>query len=153
MLLKAAASLVGAALLVAVAGCGGAEGVADGATVTAYVVQPLCAEAERELAGENGRAGELRVKAVCLPKVESGGRLHLGTIGANARRATEDATAVAFLEAPGAGNDFSAPVLETAEVPAIYERSGRAAMASLLKAVDRSDTSGSLRSSLADELE
>jgi hypothetical protein len=144
----ALAVLLGAAL----AGCGGAEGVASGATVTAYVVPPLCAEAERELAREQGRAGDLRVKAVCLPSVESHHRLKLATVGANARRAAEDSTSVAFLEVSGRAGRFAHPILETAEVPWIASGSGRNAMAQLLKAIERAG-SGSLRASVARELE
>jgi hypothetical protein len=120
--------------------------------VTAYVVQPLCAEAERELERTDGQAGDLRVKAVCLPRVEGRDRLNLGVVGANARRATEDSTAVAFLEPRGRSGSFSHPILETAEIPWIASSSGRAAMAGLLRAIDRADTSGPLRSSLSDEL-
>jgi hypothetical protein len=150
---KAAAGLASAAVLVAsVAGCGGAEGVAGGATVTAYVVPPLCAEASQELSRDHGRADDLRVKAVCLPSVESNGRLKLAVIGANARRATEDSTAVAYLEAPGRASRFSQPILETAEIPRIASSSGEAAMAKLLKAIERAGTSGSLRASLSNEL-
>jgi hypothetical protein len=152
-LLKAAASLVSAAVLVAFTGCGGAEGVASGATVTAYVVPPLCAEAFRELAQKQGRAGGLQVKAVCLPPVEGHGRLKLATVGADARRATEDSTAVAFLEAPGRADEFAGPILETAEIPPIHASSGKAAMAQLLKAIEHAGGSDSLRAALSNELE
>jgi len=121
--------------------------------VTAYVVQPLCAEAERELERTGGQAGDLRVKAVCLPRVEGRDRLNLGVVGANARRATEDSTAVAFLEPRGRSASFSHPILETAEIPWIASGSGQAAMAQLLKAIERAGTSGALRTSLSDELE
>lgn len=150
---KALASIAVAGLLAAVAGCGGAEGVGAGATVTAYVVPPLCAEAERELAREKGRAGDLRVEAVCLADVESRGRLRLATVGADARRATEDSTAVAFLEAPSRASRFAHPILEAAEIPWIASSSGKAAMARLLKAIEHAGGSGSLRASLSDELE
>jgi hypothetical protein len=151
-LLKAATSLLSVVLLIAVAGCGGGEGVASGATVTAYVVRPLCAEAEGELEREKGRAGDLRVNAVCLPPVESHRRLKLSVIGANARRATEDSTAIAFLEPLGKSGSFSHPILETAEIPWVASSSGKTAMAQLLKAIDRAGSSDSLRSSLSDEL-
>jgi hypothetical protein len=151
---RAAAALALAVLLGAVlVGCGGAEGVASGATVTAYVVPPLCAEAERELAREQGQAGDLRVKAVCLPSVENHGTLKLATVGANARSATEDSTAVAFLEAPGRAARFAHPILETAEIPWIISSSGQKGMAQLLEAIDRAGTSGSLRAALSNELE
>ena len=123
-----------------------------GATVRAYVVQPLCAEAREELRKVDGRAGDVRVEAVCLPSVESKGKLELATVGANARRATEDSTAVAFIEAPGLGNEFSEPILESAEIPSIASSSGTRAMAQLLRAIDSAGTSGSLRASIANEL-
>jgi hypothetical protein len=92
------------------------------------------------------------VEAVCLSRVESKGRLDLATVGANARRATQDSTTVAYLEAPGRGNEFADPILETAEVPWITSSSGRAAMARLLRAIDAAGTSGSLRTSVSDQL-
>jgi len=137
----------------ATAGCGGAEGVARGATVTAYVVAPLCAEASRELSQNHGRAGDLRVRAVCLPSVESHGRLKLARVGANARRTTEDSTAVAYLEAPGRASRFARPILESAEIPWIESSSGKLAIAQLLRAIRDAGTSGSLRSSVRDELQ
>jgi hypothetical protein len=141
--------LLGATL----AGCGATEGAASGATVTAYVVPPLCAEAERELARQDGRAGDLRVRVVCVAPVESNGSLKLATVGADARRATEDSTTVAFLEAPGRAGRFAHPILETAEIPWIASSSGKLAMSRLLRAIDDAGTSGSLRAALSSELE
>jgi hypothetical protein len=140
-------------LLAALAGCGEDEGVAEGATVTAYVVKPLCGGAERELERQGGKAGELRVQITCLSSPRSSQKLELARIGANSRQATEDSTAVAYLEAfdPSA-NRFSEPILETAEIAGIYESSGKAAMASLLQAIESSD-SGSLRRSVSEALE
>jgi hypothetical protein len=110
-------------------------------------------EAERELAREHGRVGDLQVKAVCLSGVESRHRLKLATVGANARSATEDSTAAAFLEAPGKASRFAHPILETAEIPWIASSSGSAAMARLLRAIDDAGASGSLRAALSSELE
>lgn len=149
---KTAVLLASAALLVAVPGCGGAEGVEAGATVTAYVVAPLCGQAEQQLRHEGGRAGDVRVKAVCLPRTERTGHLDLATVGANARRATEDSTSVAFLEPFGKAGAFSHPILETAEIPWIDSSSGTRAMARLLRAIDDAGSSGSLRSSIREEL-
>ena len=150
---KAVVVAVVCVLLAVLAGCGESEGVAEGATVTAYVVEPLCAEAERELERQRGGAGELRVRAVCLPSPRSSQRLDLSAIGANARSATEDSTAVAYLEARDhPANRFSEPILETAEIAGIYESSGKAAMRNLLRAIESSD-SGSLRESVGETLE
>jgi hypothetical protein len=152
--LRRAVSLVGAvAVLVgASSGCGGGEGVESGATVAAYVEAPLCSGAKKELARQGGEAGDVKVQAVCLPSPRKGGKLDLATLGANARRATEDSTAVAYLEAPDpSASRFTHPILETAEIPWIASSSGQKAMAQLLKLIPEAD-SGSLRHSLQDKL-
>jgi hypothetical protein len=118
------------------------------------VVKPLCAGAERELAKHGGEAGDLRVRAICLPAVERGGKLELATIGANARRATEDSTAVGYIgEATKAASRFSEPILEEAGIAQLQASSGTVAMAKLLQAVEQaSGDSSSLRQSVDDEL-
>ncbi len=144
---------IGLGLLVAGVGCGQGEGVAEDATVIAYVEAPLCAGAEQELARAGGRAGSLSVRAVCLPSATDGRKLNLATLGANARRATEDSIAVAFLEAPNPqAARFTHPILETAEIPWLTSSSGKSAMANLLKLIEASG-SGSLRSSLQQKLD
>jgi len=138
---------VACGLLIATAGCG-ESGVSSDATVTAYVEASLCSAARQELQGHNGRAGDLRVRATCLPSTSGRGKLSLATLGANARRATEDSTAVAYLEAPNPrAARFTHPILETAEIPWISASSGTAAMQRLLKLIEDAD-SGSLRESL-----
>jgi hypothetical protein len=138
-------------LLIGLNGCG-ASGVSGDAAVTAYVEAPLCAAAEQELRGQGGRAGGLRVRAVCLPSGSDRGQLDLATLGANARRATEDSTAIAYLEAPDpSAARFTHPILETAEIPWISASSGAAAMRRLLKLIESAD-SGSLRQSIGESL-
>jgi len=112
----------------------------------------LCAAAKRELAENDGRAGDLRVRAVCVPSPHEAKKLNLATLGANARRATEDSTSVAYLESldPRAST-FVHPILETAEVPWISENSGAAAMSRLLELIESAD-SGSLREQLREDL-
>lgn len=150
--LRKAALAVACALFIGVAGCGSGAGVSGDATVTAYVEAPLCAAAKQELAGRGGRAGELRVQAICLPPMANDKKLNLATLGANARRATEDSTSVAYLEAPDPrAARFTHPILETAEVPWISQASGAAAMSHLLKLIESAD-SGSLREQLGDAL-
>lgn len=123
-----------------------------GATVTAYAEASLCSAAKKELAQQGGEAGDIRVRAVCLPNPYEAVKLNLSTVGANARRATEDSTAVAFLEAPDPrASRFTHPILETAEIPWIANDSGAAAMAQLLKLISETDA-GSLRTSLQDKL-
>jgi hypothetical protein len=134
------------------AGCGSGAGVSEDATVTAYLEAPLCAAAKQELAGQDGRAGDLRVQAICLPSPHEAKKLNLATLGANTRRATEDSTAVAYLESPDPrAARFTHPILETAEVPWISADSGAAAMRRLLKLIE-SAGSGSLREQLREDL-
>jgi hypothetical protein len=146
-------ALLGAAvcaLLVAGVGCGGGQGVAKDATVTAYVDAPLCAGAKRELAGEGRQAGSVRVRVVCLAPANDGSRQSLAAVGANARRATEDSTTVAYIEAPAAPS-FSRPIVEAAGIPVIRSASGATAMDRLLSAIGDAD-SGSLRDSVREAL-
>jgi hypothetical protein len=143
---------VACVLLVAVAGCGSGTGVSEDATVTAYVEASLCTAAKQELVRHDGRAGDLRVQAVCLPSPHDAKKLGLATLGANARKATEDSTTVAYLEAPDPRvARFTHPILETAEVPWISKDSGASAMSHLLKLLESAD-SGSLRKSLREAL-
>jgi len=126
--------------------------VDEGATVTAYVEAPLCAEAQRELKRQDGRVGDLKVEAVCLPSPREARRLDLATVGSNARQATQDSTAVAYLEAPDPRvSRFTRPILEKAEIPWISDHSGSAAMSHLIKLIE-SAGSGSLRQHLRDDL-
>lgn len=142
------------ALLLVVAGCGDSEGVADGATATAYVAASLCAEAKRELARDGGEAGGVQLRVICLPSAESSHRLELATIGANARRATEDSTTVGYIGEPTrAASRFSEPILESAGIAQLTETSGTTAMKKLLKAVTEASSSGSLRESVNHQLE
>jgi hypothetical protein len=127
-------------LLAAVGGCGGSEGVASDATVTSYVEAPLCAEAKRALTREHGRAGEVNVRVLCLPSAREHGRLDLAAVGANARRATEDSTTVAYIGgADPVANRFSRPILDEAKIPLIASRSGAASMAAVLRALRMND--------------
>jgi hypothetical protein len=152
LVLRKALAPVGVGLLVAAVGCGGGEGVSKDATVTAYVEAPLCVGAKQELARQGSRAGELHVQAICLPMSRSHDKLKLSTLGANARRATEDSTAVAYMEASDPRSArFTHPILETAEIPWIAASSGKAAMARLLKLIEASG-SGSLRASIREAM-
>jgi len=149
---SAASVAVGFLLVVAVGGCGESEGVAEGATVTAYVEAPLCAGAKQELVRQGGRAGDLKVQAACLPSATSAEKLDLARLGANARQAIEDSTTVAYLEAPNPrASRFTHPILESANVAWISASSGQKAVARLLKLIESSGA-GSLRESIRDEL-
>jgi hypothetical protein len=140
------------ALLAVAAGCGD-EGVAENATVSVYVSAPLCAAAKREVARSDGRAGDVRLRVACVDDVGGSGESRLAAIGAAARRATEDSSAVAYIGTPEpAATRFSEPILDEADIPRISASSGDAGMARLLRALRRADGSGSLRESLRDEL-
>jgi hypothetical protein len=146
-------------------GCGAREGVSPGATVTVYVSAPLhgtgatrgqalCAGAKRELDAAEGRAGDVRVRAICLE--DTGGANHwtLAAVGADARRAVEDSTAVGYIgESDPAAARFSETILEEAGIAQLPTSSGVAAMHRLLRAIGQADaSSGSLRESVYDEL-
>jgi hypothetical protein len=111
----------------------------------------LCAGAKRELAKDGGRAGEVRVRAVCLGRVDDGKRLDLAAVGANARRATEDSAAIGYIELPVTPS-FSRPIAEAAGIAVIRTSSGEAAMAQLLHAIADANTSGSLRDAVSKNL-
>lgn len=140
----------------ALSGCGGDEGVADGATVRVYVEAADCPAAEGALAAAGGEAGDLKVEAICLPPVEGvalgSHRLELATVGGNARRATQDSSAVAFIEPPGPANRFAQPIVEEAGIAFVRSSSGGEAMHSVLAAVEEAGSS-SLREDVRKTLE
>jgi len=122
--------------------------------VTAYVVVPLCGEAERELGRDEGHAGEVRVRISCLPKGERGGKPDLGAIGEGARRATEDSTSIVYITTTDpVAIRFSETILAEAGIVQLPTSSGATAMAKLLHAVAEAGDSSSLRESVKDHLE
>jgi hypothetical protein len=144
-----AASLVAGLL----AGCGGPEGVAHDAVLNVYVSVPLCTEAKRALAAADGRAGEVRVRAVCVEDAGRGGGSRLAAIGAAARRASEDSSSVAYVgTADPVAVRFSEPILDEAGIVRISARSGTAATEGLLEAIRRSGDATSLREAVYDRL-
>lgn len=140
-----------AALLLGAAGCGG-DSVADGATVRVYLSADLCADAQWELSGPEAEASSVEVEALCLKGAETGGRLDLATIGANARRATEDSAAVAYVEPKGPANRFAQTIVEEAGIAYLTSSFGARAARQVLKAVEEAG-SGSLRDEVRDALE
>ncbi len=148
-----AAILVACALAAAGSGCGGDGGVEEGATVAVYVDAGLCAGAQRALADAGARAGSVRVHATCLVPAREGGRVDLATIGANARRASEDAAAVAYLGDPDpAIARFTHPIIESAGIGWTASDSGAAAMKRVLTAIEAANPS-SLRDEVREALE
>jgi hypothetical protein len=142
-----------AVLLVALAtvGCG-EEGAAGGATVTVYVSAPLrgagaevgrrlCDEA-REQAAQGQGADDLRLRVVCLDASEGDRAWTLAQVGANARRATEDATAVAYVGEPDPeARRQSRPIVDAAGIAQLGGTSGREALAAVRAAIAEGDES------------
>jgi hypothetical protein len=91
---------------------------------------------------------------VCLlPVSEAGeGRISLARQGANARRASEDSAAVAFLEAPGKAAEFAAPIVEEAGIAFVTAKGGAAGMERVLAAIEEAGGSGSPREKVRDAL-
>lgn len=140
------------ALMAVAGGCGEERGAAQGATVSIYAAAPLCAEARRESVRSDNRAGELRVRVVCLPGTEGDERLDLATVGKNARRASEDSSSVAYISLPGRSARFSAPILESAGIPQLEADSGTRPMTAILTALHQADASTNPRQSVFKEL-
>jgi hypothetical protein len=149
---RCGAVLVLLVLVVGAIGCGEDEGVASGATVRVYVAAPLCSEARSALAARHGRAGDLRVEAICLAPMAKRGRLDLAVAGANARRATQDSAAIAFLESPGPAGRFTRTIVEEAGIAWERAVSGESSMTAVLRAIDEAG-SGSLRDQVRKDLE
>lgn len=96
----------------------------------------------------------MKVRVSCLPRVRKGEKLNLSQIGANARRATEDSSSIAYIAGPEKrASSFSLPILEEADIPQLTSSSGSAAISSLLLAIEEADEAGSLREAVAEELQ
>lgn len=157
-----AAPLFACALGLLAVGCGGG-GVSKGATVSVYVSAPMrgaeggrgreiCAGAKQVLAAAGGRAGDVRVRAICLDVGGPQGTWALAQVGANARRATEDSTTVAYIGEPSPkARRQSDPILEAAEIADIPPGSGSSAMRRVLDAIGES-SSASLREAVRETL-
>jgi hypothetical protein len=125
-------------LVALVAGCG-EGGASSGATVSVYAAAPLCRGARLQLRREAATVADLRVRVVCLPAIESSGRLDLAQSGAGARRASEDSTAIAYLEAPGPAAKFSRPIVEAADIAWTEASSGEQGMREVLQVLAAGD--------------
>jgi hypothetical protein len=121
--------LLGLCALLVAAGCG-EGGVAGNATVSVYMAAPLCAQAR------GGHADDLKVRLVCLEPVEKEGKADLAAAGAGARRAIEDSTSVAYVEAPGPAAKFSRSIVEAADVAWVETSSGPEAMKRIFAALE-----------------
>jgi hypothetical protein len=71
-------------------------------------------------------------------------------VGANARRATEDSAAIAYLGVPDpAASRFSDPILEAAGIARLSGASGADEMARVLRAVADAEPGSSLRDAVS----
>jgi branched-chain amino acid transport system substrate-binding protein len=155
--------LVALPAALAVAGCGTETGVSSGATVSVYLSAPLqgaeggvgrelCASAKGALSQAGGKVGDLQVRLRCLDASGPEGAWTLARVGANARRAVEDSTTVAYIAEPNPkARRQSRPILEGAEIAAVTATSGSVAMRRVLAAIEEAD-SASLRESVSDSL-
>ena len=132
--------------LLSIAGCGETSGVSEGAAVNVYAGAALCGEARDVLPA--GRVGSVRVRVVCTDPAFAGGRLDLAAAGANARRAVEDSSSVAYLEAPGPAIAVTRPILEEADLALIVDDSGADAMTKTLSLLRSRDGDESPRESV-----
>jgi hypothetical protein len=146
--------LLVACLLVALIAAGCGEGGAEaGARVTIYVSAPLhgaeaaagrrlCQGARRGVERSGGEAEDLELEVVCLDAAGETGRWTLTRVGANARRATEDSTAVAYVGEPEEGaRKQSRPIVDAAGIAAIGGVSGEEAVARVVAAIREGDAS------------
>jgi hypothetical protein len=154
-------ALLLAALAVGGAGCGEEGGAAKGATVTVYVSAPLRGEGEvgrrlcdeaREQASQGKGDDELKLRIVCLDASGPDGRWTLAKVGTNARQATEDSTAIAYIGEPDRQARLqSRPILEAAGIAQISSARGRQAIAQIEAALSEDD-SGDPRDAVFDAL-
>jgi hypothetical protein len=133
------------------AGCG-EGGAASGATVRLYVSAPLrgpdaaagrhLCDGARERAAQEEGDEELDLRVVCLDAAGGDGGWTLARVGANARRAAEDSTAIAYLGEPDPrARRQSRPIVAAAGIAEISDLSGEEAVARVIAAIDEGDAS------------
>lgn len=139
-------------LALAAAGCGEESGAEQGARLNVYVSAPqrgpeagvgirMCKEA-RGAAIRYVRPGGYELAVVCLDASGPEGRWTLARVGANARQASEDSTAVAYLGEPSpAARRQSLPIVEAAGIVGLSDMSGAEAVVRTAKALEKSDSS------------
>jgi branched-chain amino acid transport system substrate-binding protein len=142
--------LLTAVFAIGAAGCG-EGGATEGARLNVYVSAPLhgeeagvgrpvCTEARQE-ARRAGNPGGYELRVVCLDAAGPEGRWTLARVGANARRATEDSTSVAYLGEPiRAARLHSLPIVEAAGIAELGRVSGAEAVAKVAAAIEESDS-------------
>ena len=87
-----------------------------------------------------GEVEDLKLEVVCLDAAGEGGRWTLAQVGANARRATEDSTTVAYVGEPDPrARKQSRPIVAAAEIAEIGGVSGEEAVAEVVAAIREGD--------------
>ena len=149
---RAAVALLALGLaMVGTVGCGEEEGVAEGAAVTVYVEKPLCLDGGEVGLVNDGEPNGFEARFVCLPGarraglslgVGGGRQVDLAIAGANARRASEDSTAVAYLQPNDpAVRRFTQPILEAAGIGWIADDSRAATRIRVMELLAEADPS------------
>lgn len=128
------------------------EGAESGATVNVYVSAPLrggeggagrrlCDEARGQAAKGSGEEN-LEMRVVCLDASGPDGEWTLAQVGANARRASEDSAAIAYVGEPAQeARRQSRPIVEAAGIAELAGLSGREAVAEVVAAIAEGDES------------
>jgi ABC-type branched-subunit amino acid transport system substrate-binding protein len=182
---RALAFAAAALATVAITGCSvsGSGGVADDAPLDVYLSVPLNgpraaegkaveAQARRTLAAAGGKAGDHPIQLKVLDSAGGGGSADPATVGANARTATEDAAAIAYIGELGPGSETSLPITALARMPQIVlgpvpggldvdnvvalppgaKEPGITAIEMLLPAIERAAAKDTTRTQVRDEL-
>ncbi len=82
------------------------------------------------------------MRVICLDATGPGGRWTLAKVGANARRATEDSTSIAYIGEPDpAARRQSRPIVEAAGMVEFGVTGGRQAIEEVFTALQKEDAS------------
>jgi hypothetical protein len=150
------------ALAMIVGGCG-EEGAQEEAMLNVYVSGPMrgpeaargqrrCDEAWETVRIEY-EEGEHWLRVICLDASGPDGRWTLAKVGSNARRATEDSAAVAYIGEPDReARRQSRPIVEAAEMTEFGQTGGREAIEEVFAAL-REDDSNDPRAAVYDAIE
>ncbi len=93
------------------------------------------------------------MRVACLAPASRGKEVDLATVGANARRATEDTSSVGYISTPSpAATAASKPILDAVGIPQLLNPSGATAMKQLLIAISRAGSPSNLREAVAHSL-
>lgn len=93
------------------------------------------------------------MRVVCLSDSEGGKSWTLAAVGANARRAAQDSTTVAYLaDRDPTAAEYSRSILEEAGIPQLSGEPGAAEMRQLLTAIEAAGNSSNLRESVSKSL-